>query len=112
MADASSSSRTSPTLLERVRSAPADQQASDEFVERYGRKIYSWCRKWNLQEADAEDVTQDVLLRLAAKMRHFAYDPARSFRGWLRTLTHNAWYDFVQARQKRPGRGSGDSDVA
>jgi RNA polymerase sigma-70 factor (ECF subfamily) len=112
MADDSSSLRTSPTLLERVRLAPANQQAWDEFVERYGRKIYAWCRQWGLQESDAEDVTQDVLLRLAAKMRHFAYDPSRSFRGWLRTLTHNAWYDFVQARHKRPGRGSGDSDVA
>jgi RNA polymerase sigma-70 factor (ECF subfamily) len=59
MADDASSLRTSPTLLERVRSAPADQQAWDEFVERYGRKIYAWCRQWGLQETDAEDVTQE-----------------------------------------------------
>jgi RNA polymerase sigma-70 factor (ECF subfamily) len=41
-------------------------------------------------------------------MRTFAYDPSRSFRGWLRTLTRHAWSDFVQARQ-RGGRASGDS---
>jgi RNA polymerase sigma-70 factor (ECF subfamily) len=110
MAGDSSSSRTSLTLLGRVRSTPADQEAWNAFVERYGRKVYGWCRQWGLQEADAEDVTQDVLLRLGAKMRDFAYDPSRSFRGWLRTLAHNAWYDFAQAR-KRPGQGSGGSDV-
>jgi RNA polymerase sigma-70 factor (ECF subfamily) len=100
---------TSATLLNRVRS-PRDQEAWNEFVERYGRRIYGWCRKWGLQEADAEDVTQDVLLRLASKMRGFAYDPSRSFRGWLRTLTHHAWSDFL-ADRKRPGAGSGDGEV-
>src|SRR5215510_6259171 len=101
---------TSVTLLDRVRPAPADQEAWNEFVERYGRKIYGWCRQWGLQEADAEDVTQDVLLRLAAKLRDFAYDPSRSFRAWLKTLTHYAWSDFLAAR-RRVTLGSGDGGV-
>ena len=105
----SSGPRTSGTLLSRVRS-PLDQEAWNKFVELYGRRIYGWCRQWGLQEADAEDVTQDVLLRLARKMRGFAYDPSRSFRGWLRTLTHHAWSDFLLDR-KRPGAGSGDRQV-
>ena len=104
-----SGASTSETLLNRVRS-PLDQEAWNEFVERYGRRIYGWCRQWGLQEADAEDVTQDVLLRLARKMGGFAYDPSRSFRGWLRTLTHHAWSDFLECR-KRPGAGSGDDEV-
>ena len=109
MTSDSSDASTSETLLNRVRS-PLDQAAWNEFVERYGRRIYGWCRQWGLQEADAQDVTQDVLLRLARKMRGFAYDPSRSFRGWLRTLTHHAWSDFLQDR-KRPGAGSGDGEV-
>jgi RNA polymerase sigma-70 factor (ECF subfamily) len=28
-------------------------------------------------------------------MRTFAYDPSRSFRGWLKTVTYRAWKDFV-----------------
>ena len=43
-------------------------------------------------------------------MRSFAYDPGKSFRGWLRTLAHHAWADFIESRQ-RPGRGAGDSAV-
>src|SRR5262245_39886831 len=103
-------SRTSPTLLGRLRQSPTDQAAWEEFVERYGPRIYGWCRHWGLQGADADDVAQDVLLRLAEKMRTFRYDPAGSFRGWLKTLTHHAWYDFVQ-RRRRAGCGSGDSQT-
>jgi RNA polymerase sigma-70 factor (ECF subfamily) len=99
---------TSPTLLGRLGRMPADQAAWAEFAERYGRKIYGWCRYWGLQEADAEDVTQDVLLRLARKMREFTYDPAHSFRAWLKTVTHHAWRDFAEG-VNRPGAGSGDS---
>src|SRR5207249_2224328 len=53
---------------------------------------------------------QAVLLRLAKRMRYFAYDPARSFRGWLRTLTHHALSDFQQ-RQKETDLSTGDSKV-
>ena len=108
--DSAAEPRTSPTLLGRLRQAPADQSAWSEFVDRYGRKIYGWCRQWGLQDADAQDVTQMVLARIADKMRVFAYDPTRSFRGWLRTLSHHAWSDFVSDRQKG-GVGSGDTGV-
>jgi RNA polymerase sigma-70 factor (ECF subfamily) len=101
---------TSPTLLGRLACVPTDQAAWGEFAERYGRKIYGWCRHWQLQEADAEDVTQRVLLKLAQKMRTFTYDPSKSFRAWLKTVTHHAWRDFVEARN-RPGTGSGDTGV-
>jgi RNA polymerase sigma-70 factor (ECF subfamily) len=105
-----SPSRTSASLLGRLHRAPDDPAAWDEFVQRYGLKIYQWCQRWGLQHADAEDVTQNVLLEIARKMRTFTYDPARSFRGWLRVLTHAAWCDLVENRKKRPA-ASGDSQV-
>jgi RNA polymerase sigma-70 factor (ECF subfamily) len=97
-------------LLGRLASVPADQAAWGAFAERYARKIYGWCRHWQLQEADAEDVTQQVLLKLAQKMRSFSYDPSRSFRAWLKTVAHHAWQDWLDSR-RRPGAGSGDSRV-
>lgn len=90
--------RTSATLLARLRTAPSDQGAWAAFADRYGRKVYGWCRHWGLQEADAQDVTQDVLVRLAGKMSGFVYDPSRSFRGWLKTLARHAVSDFCDAR--------------
>jgi RNA polymerase sigma-70 factor (ECF subfamily) len=102
-----SSMRTRNSLLLRLRHAPPDQEAWAEFVERYGRQIHAWCRGWGLQEADAQDVTQTVLLHLASKLQSFTYDPALRFRSWLKTLTHNAWSDFLAAR--RPAaNGTGD----
>jgi len=101
---------TSVTLLARLQQAPADQAAWGEFVRRYGPQVYGWCRRWRLQEADAQDVTQAVLTRLADKMRTFAYDPARSFRAYLKTLARYAWCDFLEA-SKQPGLGSGGSGV-
>jgi RNA polymerase sigma-70 factor (ECF subfamily) len=100
-------SQTSPSLLARLRHDPTDQASWRRFVEQYGPKIYGWCRKWKLQDADAQDVTQTVLARLAAKMRSFAYDPARSFRGWLKTLASHARSDFL-ARRQRNGLVCGD----
>jgi RNA polymerase sigma factor (sigma-70 family) len=91
-------SHTSATLLTRLRQIPPDEAAWGRFVERYGRKIFGWCRQWNLQEADAEDVTQGVLLKLAEKMRAFEYDPTRSFRAWLKTVTRHAWLDSCSGR--------------
>jgi RNA polymerase sigma-70 factor (ECF subfamily) len=100
--------RTRTSLLARLRQAPPDQAAWAEFVDRYGRQIHAWCRRWGLQEADAQDVTQTVLLRLASTLPTFAYDPARRFRAWLKTLTHHAWSDFLAAARSAE-KGSGDS---
>lgn len=104
-------SGTRVSLLGRLRRDPTSPAAWEEFVEHYGVRIYGWCRKWNLQEADAQDVTQNVLLKLAQKLKEFNYDPARSFRAWLKTVTRNALSDFVDGWQ-RPDVGSGNSQVA
>src|SRR5262249_25349845 len=101
---------TSPTLLGRLRQDPADAAAWSTFVLRYGPRIHAWCRQWRLQEADAQDVTQDVLVKLVTRMRTFDYDRARSFRAWLKTVTYHAWRDYVHGQQ-RAGQGSGDSAV-
>ena len=98
---------TRVTLLTQLRHDPSDQAGWDEFVERYGRHIYRWCRQWKLQDADAEDVTQDILVKLIQKLRAFRYDPSRSFRGWLKTVAHHAWRDFEDGRRARGAAGDG-----
>ena len=99
---------TSPTLLGRLRQDPTDTAAWSTFVLRYGPRVHAWCRHWRLQEADARDVTQNVLVKLVARMRTFSYDRSGSFRGWLKTVTYHAWRDYLHGQQ-RAGQGSGDS---
>ena len=102
--------KTSLTLLGRLRQDPKDQAAWSEFVVRYGPRILQWCRGWGLQESDAQDVTQDVLLKLNRLMARFVYDASGSFRGWLKTLAHHAWRDLA-AERRRSGLGVGERSV-
>ncbi|ODU00865.1 MAG: hypothetical protein ABS79_02640 [Planctomycetes bacterium SCN 63-9] len=101
---------TNTTLLMQLRQSPTNESAWDEFVNRYGRLIFQWCRLRGLQGADAEDVTQNVLLALANQMREFVYDPSKSFRGWLKTISYRSWCRFVEDR-RRWSRGLTESEI-
>jgi RNA polymerase sigma-70 factor (ECF subfamily) len=64
-----------------------------------------------LQDADAADVTQDVMLSVASAIRRFEYDPQRgSFRAWMAAVTRNKLNNFLAARCRRPAP-VGDSCV-
>jgi RNA polymerase sigma-70 factor (ECF subfamily) len=91
---------TSITLMMRVQQNPADLQAWDEFVRRYQPMIRDWCLRWGSQPNDADDIAQEVLLKLLAAMKTFRYDPCRSFRAWLKTITQNAWNDLVVSHRR------------
>lgn len=99
---------TSTTLLHRLALSPTDEAAWSEFVERYGPRIFHWCRGWGLQEADILDVSQAVLVRLATRLRRFEYDRSRSFRGWLRSVVRNAVQDGLASRGPAVGAGTTD----
>ena len=71
----------------------------------------AWCLNWGLQASDAEDVAQEVLVKLFAAMSTFRYDPAKSFRAWLKTVTKHAWADFLSTRRKDPGRNAGPIEM-
>jgi RNA polymerase sigma-70 factor (ECF subfamily) len=90
---------TSLTLMIRMQQDPAEPQAWNEFVERYRPLIRAWCLRWGSQPSDADDVAQEVLVKLLKAMKTFQFDPTRSFRAWLRTVTQNAWTNFVSSRR-------------
>jgi RNA polymerase sigma factor (sigma-70 family) len=100
-----SDSQTSLTLMEGLRQFPRNTEAWERFVELYRPKIYGWCRVWGLQEADAEDVAQDVIAKLTQKMMNFDYDRARCFRAWLKTITQHALSDLLTSRCRALGDG-------
>jgi RNA polymerase sigma-70 factor (ECF subfamily) len=103
-------SQTGTTLRVLLRD-PTDPQAWKAFVERYAPRVLAWCRQWNLQPADAQDVTEEVLHKLVGQLRRFPYDPAKGrFRGWLKGVARHAWSDLRESR-RRAGWGSGDPHV-
>jgi RNA polymerase sigma-70 factor (ECF subfamily) len=81
---------TPVSLLEQLR-RPGDQASWVRFVRLYYPLIYDWARRAGVAPEDAADLVQDVLTILIRKMPEFEYDPSKTFRGWLRTVTVNAW---------------------
>ncbi len=97
---------THASLVDRLRQ-PSSAEAWDRFVQLYGPLLLHWARKLGLQNEDAADLVQDVLIVLVRKMPEFQYQPDRTFRGWMRTVLLNKWRD-------RPHRGPAaplDSDI-
>lgn len=92
------------SLLMRLSQEVGDSHAWDEFVRRYQPRILAWCSGRGLQPADAEDIAQIVLEQLLTTMREFRYDPTRSFRAWLRTVTVRACNRFVLSEHRAAGR--------
>jgi RNA polymerase sigma factor (sigma-70 family) len=109
---------TCPSPLARLRHDPSNEASWDEFADHYGRHVYRWCRQWGLQDADAEDVAQEILLKLARKLRDFAYDSKSSFRGfkarWLelqRIVASKMLRDWARAGEKKLARFRAEADV-
>jgi len=97
---------TRPSLLARIKDT-GDRQAWAEFVDIYAPLIYGYALKQGLQDADAADLTQEVLRAVARSAARLNYDPARgTFRGWLFRVVRNELADFGAARRRhRPGTG-------
>lgn len=103
------SPETRPSLLLRIRDF-RDDDAWNQFIELYAPLIYAYLRKRNIQDADAGDLTQDVLSSVTSAANEFTYDRQRgSFRGWLLTVTRNKMLNFLS--RKKGLAGSGDSGV-
>ncbi|MEM8735038.1 MAG: sigma-70 family RNA polymerase sigma factor [Planctomycetota bacterium] len=103
---------TSPTLLGKLCNGPSDESWG-AFVDRYAPTVFAWAERAGLQESDAADVTQEVLLKLLDQMRSFEYQSSRgSFRSWLKTITVNAARDVGRKMAKRKGSDAGLSGVA
>jgi RNA polymerase sigma-70 factor (ECF subfamily) len=78
------------SLLSRLRD-PADASSWREFDGRYRDLVLRYCRRSGLQESDAEDVRQLLMMTLARRMRTFEYRPeAGRFRDYLRICTRHA----------------------
>jgi RNA polymerase sigma-70 factor (ECF subfamily) len=94
------------TLLVRLK-ADGDSDAWRLFVDLYTPLVYRYCRSRGLQDADARDVTQQVLASVLKAINTFEYDPQRGrFRDWLGTI---ALHEVVrqQRKDRRPGKGMG-----
>ncbi len=99
-----------PSWLVRLKDAH-DREAWERLVDWYAPLVFAFVRKRGLQDADAADLTQDVLRQVALAAKSLIYDPRRgSFRAWLFTVVRNRLTDHWRAAA-RVEHGSGDSSL-
>jgi RNA polymerase sigma factor (sigma-70 family) len=83
-----------------TRARNGDKQAWDGIVERYAPLIWSICRRYRLDDADAEDVGQMVWLYMVDHLGDLR-DPA-ALPGWLVTTTRRECLRVRRAAARLP----------
>ena len=100
---------TRDSLLVQIRS-PANREAWDQFALIYRPVIYRLARHRGLQDADAQDLAQQVLMAVASAIGSYEKsNESVRFRHWLRRVARNA---IVNALSRQPhDRAAGGSSV-
>ncbi len=99
---------TRVSLIARIRDA-GDNDAWTEFVQIYQPVVQRFIQRHGLQYADAAEVTQEVLSRVAKSVETWNGNQQRStFRGWLYRITRNQTIDFLRKRKVERSNWSRD----
>lgn len=82
-----------------------DEAAWQEFVAIYRPVIYRMACRRGLQDADAQDLTQKVLMSVSGAIDSWEPREGTRFRHWLRKVASNAILKSLTRQPKDPGRG-------
>lgn len=84
-------------LLQRIQKW--ETELFEQIVERYSQKLYRYLYYYfNFQWAIAEDVVQDIFVKLREKLRK--YDSKQKFKSRLYRFAHNYTIDWIRKNQK------------
>ncbi|MCG8457970.1 MAG: sigma-70 family RNA polymerase sigma factor [Holophagales bacterium] len=93
------SDATNPELLLARRAAKADARAWDEIVARYGERIYNLAYRFTGNWAEAEELTQDVFLKLFSNLHRYRGDVPLV--AWALRLSRNLCVDHYRHHRAR-----------
>lgn len=97
--------KTPDSLLVRV-CDPQDRAAWDQFAQIYRPLVYRIGRGHGLQDADAQDLAQQVLMSVAAAIGRWQRDEGNTrFRHWLRRVAKNEVLKFLTRQPRDVARG-------
>jgi RNA polymerase sigma factor (sigma-70 family) len=77
-----------------------DRPALEVLIGRYLQTVYSFAYSYVKDSADAEDVTQEVFVKVWKNLQQF--DQARSFKNWLLTITKYTAIDWCRKKKLIP----------
>ncbi len=90
---------TSPELFLARRAAKADPQAWDEIVALYGERIFNLAFRFTGNQAEAEDLTQDIFLKLYGNLDRYRGDVP--LMAWTLRLSRNLCIDHYRHHRTR-----------
>lgn len=83
------------------RCVAGDAGAWEDFVRLYNRRIYNLCYRFTNSADDAQDLTQEVFIRVYRTMASYNIEKG-AFNTWLTTLARNLLVDhFRRSKQER-----------
>ncbi len=78
-----------------------DAAAWEEIVQRYNRRIYNICYRFAGSADDAQDLTQEVFIKMYRTLNSYAVERG-AFMTWVTTITRNLLVDhFRKSKQDR-----------
>ena len=90
---------TPRSLLQRLRTG--NERADwERFVELYSPLLIHWARVRNIPEDQAQDLVQEVLIKLLKQLPKFTLKKDGKFRNWLFRLVSNCWIDQCRKRNR------------
>ena len=89
--------QTRHSLLSRLQKCD-DQKGWREFFDRYWRLVYGFARKAGMNDADAQDIVQEVMLSVSKSLPAYRQQKGGSFKGWLLTIVRRRMADHWRSR--------------
>ena len=91
------------------KAADGDTSALGELYRRHHRRVYGLCLRMAANTAEAEDLTQEVFIKLFYEIGTFRGESA--FTTWLHRLTVNAVLMYFRRHKRRFERPTADAEV-
>jgi RNA polymerase sigma-70 factor (ECF subfamily) len=92
---------TSLTLLSNARRR--EEVAWSELVRIYAPLVIHWCRQYDMQSVDVDDIVQNVFIAVSKHLDRFGQtSQPHSFRAWLWTITRSKILDHLRKQQASP----------
>lgn len=88
--------RTDMELIDKARSG--DHQSFAALADRHYMTVYRYAFRWCRSQEDAEDITQEVFIKLAGKIHLF--DKRSLFTTWLYRITANCAKDYARKNNR------------
>lgn len=70
------------------------------LYEKFAKEIYFVCKRYTNSDADAEDLMQDVFIKIFLNLKHFRFESALGY--WIKRVTTNAIISNYR-KKKREG---------